>query len=37
MQKQDYFLLIKKIAIGILVFLIPFLVFYFGLLIISKN
>lgn len=36
MQKQDYILLIKKIAVGIFIFLIPFLIFFFGLLTISK-
>lgn len=36
MQKQDYFLLAKKIIVGLLIFLIPFLVFYLGLLTVTK-
>ena len=31
MTIQDLFLLIKKIAVGIILFLIPLLIFYYGL------
>ncbi len=37
MQKQDFYLLAKKIIVGLIIFLVPFLVFYSILLFISNQ
>ena len=36
MTQNDFYLLTKKIAVGILVFLVPLLIFFVGLLIVQS-